>query len=112
MVPYCKMLLKPSRSASVLESSMLLNIQQPFSKLENTILIPTSPEKVKAVQSQNIHDVCRTSHTHMHAFMSNLLSQAVVLLTVVSDGRRTRLVVSSFVQTHMIRLFSLIESGK
>ncbi|TNN00304.1 hypothetical protein fugu_011550 [Takifugu bimaculatus] len=33
------------RSTSVLESSMLLNIQQPFSKLENTILIPTSPEK-------------------------------------------------------------------
>lgn len=111
MVPYCKMLLKPSRSASVLESSMLLNIQQPFSKLENTILIPTSPEKVKAVQSQYIHDICRTSHTS-HTFMSNFLSQAVVLITVVSDGCRTRLVVSSFVQTHMIRLFSLIESGK
>uniref|UniRef100_A0A669DTH4 Nuclear receptor subfamily 2, group C, member 1 n=1 Tax=Oreochromis niloticus TaxID=8128 RepID=A0A669DTH4_ORENI len=29
-----------ARSASLLESSMLLNIQQPFSKLENTILIP------------------------------------------------------------------------
>uniref|UniRef100_A0A669BIT4 Nuclear receptor subfamily 2, group C, member 1 n=1 Tax=Oreochromis niloticus TaxID=8128 RepID=A0A669BIT4_ORENI len=34
-----------ARSASLLESSMLLNIQQPFSKLENTILIPASPEK-------------------------------------------------------------------
>ncbi|XP_070406769.1 nuclear receptor subfamily 2 group C member 1 isoform X2 [Nothobranchius furzeri] len=33
------------RSTSLLESSMLLNIQQPFSKLENTILIPASPEK-------------------------------------------------------------------
>ncbi|XP_024912309.1 nuclear receptor subfamily 2 group C member 1 [Cynoglossus semilaevis] len=34
-----------ARSTSLLESSMLLNIQQPFSKLENSILIPTSPEK-------------------------------------------------------------------
>nr|XP_061812742.1 nuclear receptor subfamily 2 group C member 1-like [Nerophis lumbriciformis] len=34
-----------SRSTHLLESSMLLNIQQPFSKLENTILIPASPEK-------------------------------------------------------------------
>uniref|UniRef100_A0AAQ5YI76 Nuclear receptor subfamily 2, group C, member 1 n=1 Tax=Amphiprion ocellaris TaxID=80972 RepID=A0AAQ5YI76_AMPOC len=34
-----------ARSTSLLESSMLLNIQQPFSKLENTILIPTSPDK-------------------------------------------------------------------
>lgn len=34
------------RSTSLLESSMLLNIQQPFSKLENTILIPASPDKV------------------------------------------------------------------
>uniref|UniRef100_A0A1A8H7M3 Nuclear receptor subfamily 2, group C, member 1 n=1 Tax=Nothobranchius korthausae TaxID=1143690 RepID=A0A1A8H7M3_9TELE len=34
-----------ARSTSLLESSMLLNLQQPFSKLENTILIPASPEK-------------------------------------------------------------------
>uniref|UniRef100_A0A665VQX3 Nuclear receptor subfamily 2, group C, member 1 n=1 Tax=Echeneis naucrates TaxID=173247 RepID=A0A665VQX3_ECHNA len=34
-----------ARSTSLLESSMLLNIQQPFSKLENTILIPASPDK-------------------------------------------------------------------
>ncbi|XP_020790732.1 nuclear receptor subfamily 2 group C member 1 [Boleophthalmus pectinirostris] len=34
-----------ARSASLLESSMLLNIQHPFPKLENTILIPTSPDK-------------------------------------------------------------------
>ncbi|XP_028306666.1 nuclear receptor subfamily 2 group C member 1 isoform X1 [Gouania willdenowi] len=34
-----------TRSTSLLESSMLLNIQQPFPKLENTILIPTSPDK-------------------------------------------------------------------
>ncbi|XP_054632673.1 nuclear receptor subfamily 2 group C member 1 isoform X1 [Dunckerocampus dactyliophorus] len=33
-----------SRSANLLESSMLLNIQQPFPKLENTILIPASPD--------------------------------------------------------------------
>uniref|UniRef100_A0A8C7V4K9 Uncharacterized protein n=1 Tax=Oncorhynchus mykiss TaxID=8022 RepID=A0A8C7V4K9_ONCMY len=33
-----------ARSTSLLESSMLLNIQQPFPKLENTILLPTSPE--------------------------------------------------------------------
>lgn len=46
------MLLTLSRSASVLESSMLLNIQQPFSKLENTILIPRSPEKVKPAHLQ------------------------------------------------------------
>lgn len=38
------------RSTSLLESSMLLNIQQPFSKLENTILIPASPEKVTRMQ--------------------------------------------------------------
>lgn len=31
----------------MLESSMLLNIQQPFPKLENTILIPASPDKVE-----------------------------------------------------------------
>ncbi|XP_017261057.1 nuclear receptor subfamily 2 group C member 1 [Kryptolebias marmoratus] len=34
-----------ARSTSLLESSMLLNIQQPFPKLENTILIPASSEK-------------------------------------------------------------------
>ncbi|KAL4624941.1 nuclear receptor subfamily 2 group C member 1 [Arapaima gigas] len=34
-----------ARSTSVLESGMLLNIQQPFSKLENTIMVPMSPEK-------------------------------------------------------------------
>ncbi|XP_051916113.1 nuclear receptor subfamily 2 group C member 1-A-like isoform X1 [Hippocampus zosterae] len=34
-----------SRSAHLLESSMLLNIQQSFPKLENAILIPASPEK-------------------------------------------------------------------
>ncbi|XP_012735811.2 nuclear receptor subfamily 2 group C member 1 [Fundulus heteroclitus] len=34
-----------ARSTSMLESSMLLNIQQPFPKLENTILIPASPDK-------------------------------------------------------------------
>ncbi|XP_072291261.1 nuclear receptor subfamily 2 group C member 1 isoform X1 [Eucyclogobius newberryi] len=33
------------RSASLLESSMLLNIQHPFPKLENTIFIPKSPDK-------------------------------------------------------------------
>lgn len=33
------------RSTSLLESSMLLNIQHPFPKLENTILIPASPDK-------------------------------------------------------------------
>uniref|UniRef100_A0A3Q2ZMF8 Nuclear receptor subfamily 2, group C, member 1 n=1 Tax=Kryptolebias marmoratus TaxID=37003 RepID=A0A3Q2ZMF8_KRYMA len=32
-----------ARSTSLLESSMLLNIQQPFPKLENTILIPEDP---------------------------------------------------------------------
>lgn len=35
------------RTTSMLESSMLLNIQQPFPKLENTILIPASPDKVQ-----------------------------------------------------------------
>lgn len=34
-----------SRSTSLLESNMLLNIQHPFPKLENTILIPASPDK-------------------------------------------------------------------
>lgn len=34
-----------ARSTRLLESSMLLNIQHPFPKLENTILIPASPEK-------------------------------------------------------------------
>lgn len=33
------------RSTSLLESNMLLNIQHPFPKLENTILIPASPDK-------------------------------------------------------------------
>lgn len=59
------MLIKLSRSTSVLESSMLLNIQQPFSKLENTILIPTSPEKVqKPVQLEcGSRGIRATSHT-------------------------------------------------
>lgn len=34
-----------ARSTSLLESNMLLNIQHPFPKLENTILIPASPDK-------------------------------------------------------------------
>uniref|UniRef100_A0A3B3C1S9 Nuclear receptor subfamily 2, group C, member 1 n=1 Tax=Oryzias melastigma TaxID=30732 RepID=A0A3B3C1S9_ORYME len=34
-----------ARSTSLLESSMLLNIQQPFPKLENTILIPDDPSQ-------------------------------------------------------------------
>lgn len=34
-----------ARTTSLLESSMLLNIQQPFSKVENTILLPASPDK-------------------------------------------------------------------
>ncbi|KAM3609780.1 uncharacterized protein V6R79_020232 [Siganus canaliculatus] len=34
-----------TRPTNMLESSMLLNIQQPFPKLENTILIPASPIK-------------------------------------------------------------------
>ncbi|CAL8261326.1 unnamed protein product [Merluccius merluccius] len=33
-----------ARSTNLLESSMLLNIQQPFPKLENTIMVPTSPD--------------------------------------------------------------------
>ncbi|KAG7454359.1 hypothetical protein MATL_G00258870 [Megalops atlanticus] len=34
-----------ARSTSLLESGMLVNIQQPFPKLENTIMVPASPEK-------------------------------------------------------------------
>uniref|UniRef100_A0A8C7Y2R8 Nuclear receptor subfamily 2, group C, member 1 n=1 Tax=Oryzias sinensis TaxID=183150 RepID=A0A8C7Y2R8_9TELE len=34
-----------ARSTSLLESSMLLNIQQPFPRLENTILIPDDPSQ-------------------------------------------------------------------
>uniref|UniRef100_A0A8C9W0W8 Nuclear receptor subfamily 2, group C, member 1 n=1 Tax=Scleropages formosus TaxID=113540 RepID=A0A8C9W0W8_SCLFO len=34
-----------ARSTSLLESGMLLNIQQPFSKLENTVMVPVSQEK-------------------------------------------------------------------
>ncbi|KAM8890990.1 nuclear receptor subfamily 2 group C member 1 isoform 2-T5 [Spinachia spinachia] len=40
-----------ARSTSLLESSMLLNIQQPFSKMENNILISASPDKVDPSQS-------------------------------------------------------------
>ncbi|KAL6106509.1 nr2c1 [Pungitius sinensis] len=40
-----------ARSTSLLESSMLLNIQQPFSKMENNTLIPASPDKVDPSQS-------------------------------------------------------------
>lgn len=35
------------RSTSLLDSNMLLNIQQSLSKLDNTILIPSSPDQVK-----------------------------------------------------------------
>lgn len=37
------------RSTSLLDSNMLLNIQQSLSKLDNTILIPSSPDQVKYV---------------------------------------------------------------
>ena len=57
MIPHSKILIPRFRSASVLESSMLLNIQQPFSKLENTILIPTSPEKVKPRNAAHVTSV-------------------------------------------------------
>ena len=33
---------------------MLLNIQQPFPKLENTILVPTSPESVSNCSTQQM----------------------------------------------------------
>lgn len=36
-----------SRSASLLNSNMLLNIQQSLSKLDNTLLIPSSPDQVR-----------------------------------------------------------------
>uniref|UniRef100_A0A671SSS1 Nuclear receptor subfamily 2 group C member 1-like n=1 Tax=Sinocyclocheilus anshuiensis TaxID=1608454 RepID=A0A671SSS1_9TELE len=36
-----------TRSTSLLDSNMLLNIQQSLSKLDNTILIPSSPDQVK-----------------------------------------------------------------
>ncbi|KAI1882283.1 hypothetical protein AGOR_G00249080 [Albula goreensis] len=39
-----------TRSASLLESGMLLNIQQPFPKLENTIMVPSSPDKTDSCQ--------------------------------------------------------------
>ncbi len=35
------------RSTSLLDSNMLLNIQQSLSKLDNTVLIPSSPDQVK-----------------------------------------------------------------
>ncbi|TNN82103.1 Nuclear receptor subfamily 2 group C member 1-A [Liparis tanakae] len=35
-----------ARSTSLLESSMLLNIQQPFTKMENTLMIPICPDKI------------------------------------------------------------------
>ncbi|XP_034032201.1 nuclear receptor subfamily 2 group C member 1 [Thalassophryne amazonica] len=39
-----------TRSTNLIESSMLLNIQQPFPKLENTFLIPASPDKDDSCQ--------------------------------------------------------------
>ncbi|XP_036374218.1 nuclear receptor subfamily 2 group C member 1 isoform X1 [Megalops cyprinoides] len=39
-----------TRSTSLLESGMLLNIQQPFTKLENTIMVPSSPDKCDPCQ--------------------------------------------------------------
>lgn len=104
--PHPKMLIPCFRSTSVLESSMLLNIQQPFSKLENTILIPTSPEKVNSWNAVHITSVALYTHTHTHtlspAWTLHVLSHAAVLLSDVSD--------SSIVQTHMIRLFALMEN--
>lgn len=64
MIPHGKMLIPCFRSTSVLESSMLLNIQQPFSKLENTILIPTSPGKVKPCDVNSVHVTSVAHHTH------------------------------------------------
>lgn len=61
MIPHGKMLIPCFRSTGVLESSMLLNIQQPFSKLENTILIPTSPEKVKPRNAVHVTAVAHHS---------------------------------------------------
>lgn len=42
--------LSVGRSTNLLESSMLLNIQQPFPKVENTILVPESPDMVPLTQ--------------------------------------------------------------
>ncbi|KAJ8384361.1 hypothetical protein AAFF_G00206140 [Aldrovandia affinis] len=39
-----------ARSTSLLESGMLLNIQQPFHKMENTIMVPSSPGKCDPCQ--------------------------------------------------------------
>ncbi|XP_030640080.1 nuclear receptor subfamily 2 group C member 1 [Chanos chanos] len=39
-----------TRSTNLLDSSMLLNIQQSLSKLDNTVLIPSSPEQNEACQ--------------------------------------------------------------
>lgn len=41
--------LSDHRSTSLLDSNMLLNIQQSLSKLDNTILIPSSPDQVKCL---------------------------------------------------------------
>uniref|UniRef100_A0AAQ4QD90 Nuclear receptor subfamily 2 group C member 1 n=1 Tax=Gasterosteus aculeatus aculeatus TaxID=481459 RepID=A0AAQ4QD90_GASAC len=61
-----------ARSTSLLESSMLLNIQQPFSKMENTILIPASPDKVDPSQSDlgTLANVV-TSLAHLNETLSN-----------------------------------------
>ena len=40
------------RSTNLLESSMLLNIQQPFPKLENNMMVPVSPDTVPLTQLQ------------------------------------------------------------
>lgn len=40
-----------NRASGLLESSMLLNIQQPFSKAENTVLLAASPETVSFISS-------------------------------------------------------------
>lgn len=45
----------------MLESSMLLNIQQPFPKLENTILIPASPDKVQTHTDKTPSALCPRS---------------------------------------------------
>lgn len=40
-----------NRASGLLESSMLLNIQQPFPKVENTVLLAASPETVSFIST-------------------------------------------------------------
>uniref|UniRef100_A0AAX7VUB4 Nuclear receptor subfamily 2, group C, member 1 n=1 Tax=Astatotilapia calliptera TaxID=8154 RepID=A0AAX7VUB4_ASTCA len=78
-----------ARSTSLLESSMLLNIQQPFSKLENTILIPASPEKQEDPCQGDLGTLANVVTSLAHLNKTETLSNGDSSMTDIQGDEQT-----------------------